>query len=359
MRKNFVIFFLVFLLIYISLNAYVILRLGGLLKITKNISYLPIALLTFSLPVAIYAENNYPTTLSRILYTASALWMGILLFTFSLLLLYEAISPFVTIPHAGIILVITVCALSILSIVNATQLSVKEIEVPIKHLKKDTTIVQLSDLHIGTIRNSDFLKKIVKKINQLDPDMILITGDMIDTSTRLPTTIFSVFNTVRAPIYYVTGNHEVYDGKNAIYALLHTTKIKALKNEIVEFEDIQIIGIEFSEDKSHLARELKKMNLDRTKPAVLMYHTPHGMEDAKKAGIDLQLAGHTHFGQIVPFNFLVRLAFKHVKGLYDLESMFLHVSPGTGTWGPYMRLGSKNEISLLKLKTKTLSKIPQ
>ncbi|MBD3338920.1 MAG: hypothetical protein GF353_07420 [Candidatus Lokiarchaeota archaeon] len=83
-----------------------------------------------------------------------------------------------------------------------------------------------------------------------------------------------------------------------------------------------------------------------------MYHSPQGIEDAKKVGIDLQLAGHTHNGQIFPFNFFVRIFFKHIKGLYDLEDMFLYVSPGTGTWGPYMRLGLKNEITFLKLITK-------
>lgn len=339
---------------YISLNAYVVLRLGGLLEIPRTTLYLWIALLTFSFPTALFIERTKPTTLSKVLYTAAALWMGILLFTLCLLVLYEAISPFATIPHAGMIIVLTVCALSIFSMVNATQLFVKEVEVPLEGLKKDTTVVQLSDLHIGTIRSSRFLRKVVKTINQLDPDVVLITGDLIDTGSRLPTTIFSDFNTVRAPIYYVIGNHEVYEGKDKVYAHVDTTKIRALRNETVDFEGIQIIGVEFSEDKSHLGQELKKLTLDTTRPTILMYHSPHEIDNAKKAGINLQLAGHTHFGQIFPFNLLVRMEFKYVKGLYDFGSMFLYVSPGTGTWGPYMRFGSKNEISLLKLKTKKL-----
>lgn len=279
--------------------------------------------------------------------------MGILLFALSTLLIYEIVSHFFVIPHAGMIIIATVCTLSIVSIINATRLSVKEVEVPLKHLKKDTTIVQISDLHVGTIRSSNFLKKIVEKINQIDPTVVLITGDIIDSRSRIHAHMFSDFNTVRAPVYFVAGNHEIYEGKETVYAQLSTTKIQALRNETVDCDDIQIIGIEFSEDSDHLGNELKKITIDKTRPAVLMYHAPQGIEDAQKAGIDLQLVGHTHFGQIFPFNFLVRIAYKHVKGLYVLESMFLYVSPGTGTWGPYMRLGSKNEISLLKLKQKS------
>jgi len=349
---NIIIFLLAFLLIYTGINSYVILRLGGLLGIGRNILYLWIALATFSLPVAVYVERIFPNIFSRIFYTVSALWMGILLFTLCSLLIYEAIRPFYTIPHAEIIIVIVVSALSVISIINAVGISVKEVEVPVKNLEKDVTIVQLSDIHVGTVRNSGFLKKIIEKTNKLDPDIVMITGDMVDASARLHSNMFSDFNKLRAPIYFVTGNHEVMEETDKVYELFNDTKIRILRNEAVNFNGIQIIGIEYSEDKGHLGKELENMKIDKTKPTVLMYHSPQGMEAAKKAGIDLQLAGHTHNGQIFPFNFLVKIIYQHTKGLYDLEGMFLYVSPGTGTWGPYMRLGSKNEITLLNLIAK-------
>lgn len=351
-RIQFVIYFLLFLLIYASLNSYVVLRLGGLLGIGRNILYLWIALVTFSLPVAVYAERIFPNIFSRIFYTASALWMGILLFMLCSLLIYEAIRPFHIIPYAGMIIVIVVSVLSIISVINATGIVIKEVEVPVENLEKDVTIVQLSDIHIGTIRNSGFLKTIIEKTNKLDPDIVMITGDMVDASARLHGGMFSDFNKLRAPIYFVTGNHEVYEGTDDIYALFNDTKIRILRNEAVDFDGIQIIGVEYSEDKGHLGKELEKLKIDKTKPALLMYHPPKGFEDAKQVGIDLQLAGHTHNGQIFPFNFFVRIFFKHIKGLYDLGGMFLYVSPGTSTWGPFMRLGSRNEITLLKLIAK-------
>ena len=352
MRIRFVIFFLVFLLIYTSLNSYVVLRLGGLLGIGRNILYLWVVLVTFSLPVAMYVERIFPNILSRIFYTLSTLWLGILLFMLFSLLIYEAITPFYTIPHAGKIIVIVVSVLSIISVINATGIVVKEVEVPIEKLEKNVTIVQLSDIHLGTIRNSGFLKRVIEKTNQLDPDIVMITGDMVDAIARLHGGMFSDFNRLRAPIYFVTGNHEVMEGADKVYALFNDTKIRVLRNEAVDFDGIQIIGVEYSEDKGHLGKELEKLKIDKTKPAVLMYHTPQGIEDARRAGISLQLSGHTHGGQIFPFNFLFRISFKHIKGLYNLGDMFLYVSPGTGTWGPYMRLGSRNEITILKLIAK-------
>jgi len=352
MRIQFVIYFLVFLLIYTSLNSYVVLRLGGLLGIGRNILYLWIAIVTLSLPAAVYAERIFPNIFSSIFFTASTFWMGILLFMVCSLMIYEVIRPFYNIPYAGMIIIIVVSVLSIISVINATGIVVKEVEVPVENLKKNVTIAQLSDLHIGTIRNSAFLKRVVEKANRLDPDIVMITGDLIDASARIHDDMFNEFNRFRAPVYYVTGNHEVYEGVDEVYSILDNTNIRVLRNEIVDYDGLQIIGVEFSEDKDHLGKELEKLKIDKTKPAVLMYHSPDGFEDAKQVGVDLQLAGHTHNGQIFPFNFFIKIFFKHIKGLYDLEGMFLYVSPGTGTWGPYMRLGSRNEITLLKLVAK-------
>ncbi len=345
-------FILVFLLIFMSLNSYVVLRLGGLLQLPKTILYLWIVLVTFSLPLATYVERVFPNVLSRIFYTISSLWIGILFFMLCSLLIYEVIRPFYVIPNAGIIIVIVVSLLSIISVIIAMGLVVKRVKVPVKNLEKEITIVQLSDIHLGTIRNSGFLKKIIEKIKQLDPDIIMITGDMVDASARVDKSTFSDFNGLRAPIYFVNGNHEIYEETDKVYEHFNGTKIRVLRNETVDFAGIQIIGIEFSHDKGYLAKELEKLKINQEKPVVLMYHSPEGVEDSKKAGIALQLAGHTHGGQIFPFNFFVRTAYKYIKGLYDCGGMYLYVSPGTGTWGPYMRLGSRNEVTLLTLIAK-------
>jgi predicted MPP superfamily phosphohydrolase len=348
-KISFMLYFLLFLLVYISLNFYVVIRLGGYLGIEKNILYLLIILINFSLPISMYMERIFPNILSKIFYTISTFWLGILLFALCLLLIYEIISLFWTTSYAGIIIITGIAILSIASAVNASKITIKEVNIPIKNLKKNINIVQLSDIHIGTIRNSNFLKKIIKKTSQLNPDMIIITGDMVDASSRLNKEMFKDFNKFKSPIYFITGNHEVIENTEKTYSFLEETNIQILKNEIISFENVQIIGIEFSEDKNHLEEKLKKINIDKSKPSILIYHSPEGYNEAKKLGINLQLAGHTHSGQIFPFNFIVKIKYKYIKGLYDLGNMFLYVSPGTGTWGPYMRLGSKNEITLIKL----------
>ena len=113
---------------------------------------------------------------------------------------------------------------------------------------------------------------------------------------------------------------------------------------------IQFVGIGYSDDKKLIKKKLGRLKIAKNKPSVLLYHVPLGMEHAKKKGIDLQLSGHTHKGQVFPFNYLVMIEFRYLAGLYDIDGMKLYVSPGTGTWGPPMRLGSRNEITVLKLR---------
>lgn len=341
-----IIFLSIFLAIYLILNSYVVLRLGSLLGIQTQFLYYMIAFVTLGLPATMFIENRMPNLITKIIYTISALWMGILLFLFITLLLYEMIRPFYTLPYAGFIILTITLILSTISIMNALTISIKHIEIP---FKKNVTIAQISDLHIGTIRNSAYLRRIAEKINEEDPDIVMITGDLVDATAPLHKSMFSPFNQLRAPVYFVSGNHEMYEGLDKVYELFNGTKITPLKNEAVTFDGIQIVGIEFSQNKTYLAEQLSKIKI--SKPSILMYHPPIGMEDAKKAGISLQLSGHTHDGQIFPFNLIVQLFFNKINGLYDLGNFYLYVSPGTGTWGPYMRLGSRNEITILKLKS--------
>jgi len=250
---------------------------------------------------------------------------------------------------AGTTIIILVVLLSLIGALNASVVSVKEVEVPIQGLNKPVTIAQMSDVHIGTIRNSGFLKKITNMTNKIDPDIVVITGDLIDATAPLHESMFAEFNKLRGKVYFISGNHETYGGTDQVYELLSESKIKILKNEIVKTNGLQIVGVDFAQEKGHLNSTLQKLKVNKKQPSVLLYHAPMDMEIAKKKGIDLQLSGHTHNGQIFPFNFITYFFFPKQKGLYDLEGMHLYVNPGTGTWGPYMRLGSSNEITLLKL----------
>ncbi|MFP4424297.1 MAG: metallophosphoesterase [Candidatus Woesearchaeota archaeon] len=334
--------FIFVFLAYAGLNSYIFLRLGSLLGIKKRILFLLTAITTFAVPLSLYIEKAFPNMFSRGFYFISALWLGIFFFFICFLIIYEVIRQFYSVPHAGVIIVALVGLMTIISMINAAGIVIKEVEVPVENLEEEITIVQLTDLHLGAIRNSGFLERVIDKTEGLNPDMVLITGDMIDSSIHK--NIFSPFGRINAPIYFVTGNHEVYEGIHKVYELINGSNIRVLRNEVVSEHGIQIVGIEYQGIPA-----IKKLDLDSTTPSVLMYHTPEGTEYAKEKGIDLQLAGHTHNGQIFPFTLLVSMRYQYVKGLYDLDDMHLYVSPGTGTWGPYMRLGSRNEITYLRL----------
>ncbi|MBM4241719.1 MAG: metallophosphoesterase [Euryarchaeota archaeon] len=353
---QFIIFISIFSIGYFALNYYVVSIMSNLLQVSKSeIFYIFLFIIAFSYPVAALLERMMSNILTRILYTISSAWMGMVFFILFFLIIYGILSLGLKIPTviAGAVIVILASILSIYSILNGFSLNIEEIEVPLKNIESgesEMRVVQLSDIHIGSIRNSGYLKRIVDKTNNLKPDIVLITGDMVDGSARLHKHTFCAIDEIKAPVLFVTGNHEIYEGLNEVSRVLKPTKIKILQNEMIEFNAIQIVGVDYSFDRDHLLRVLKGLRIQKNKPTILMYHFPQGLNVASEAGVNLQLSGHTHAGQIFPFNMLVRLIFPYFKGLYEYNGTYLYVSQGTGTWGPPMRLGSRNEITLIKLK---------
>jgi len=278
--------------------------------------------------------------------------MGILFYLVCLLLVYQIAGIFLTIPKiaAGTTIISAAIILTAYSLTNGSKIKIKTIEISLENLKKEIKIVQLSDIHIGSVNGPNYLKRIVEKTNALSPDFIAITGDLVDGTAPLTHEIISPINNFKAPVFFTTGNHEFYENFDKVFKLLERTKLKILKDSKTKFQNIQLIGINYSEEKNHLNNALKKIRIKH--PSLLLYHLPTNPEYLSKNNINLQLAGHTHKGQIFPFNFLVRLAYKNFAGLYTSKNKKsnIYVSQGTGTWGPPMRLGSFNEITLIKLK---------
>ena len=349
-----VLFLSVFFFGFLALNYYIFFRIGTLLDVSKTIIYALVFLFAISYPAATLLERTVSHTITRIFYAVSSVWMGISFFLLFILIGYEIANLFFNIPPftAGIVIIIIATVISAYSIINGISIAIKEVEIPLQNLRKDMKIVQLSDIHMGAIMNSGFLKKIIEKVNDLNPDLVLITGDTIDGSGELHPYMFDSLNKSKCPVYLVAGNHDVYEGLENVFKVLETTNIKILQDEMVEFEDIQIIGVNYSFERQYLKKVLSQLEIDKSKPSILMYHLPSEVKDANEAGIDLQLSGHTHKGQFFPFTFLGRLVFPYFNGLYEYNETRLYVSQGTGTWGPPIRLGSRNEITLINLKKK-------
>ena len=229
---------------------------------------------------------------------------------------------------------------------NARTINIKEIDVKSSSIKKNHQILFISDIHLGT-NNKKHLVKIIKKINKLNFDFLVIGGDLIDSSS-FDFKYLNVLKEIDKPIYFVSGNHEYYlkDYRNKINQLA-SFNIKHLKNTKIRIEDINLIGIDDNQtekSKIDFANKLCDDNLFN----LVVCHKPDIWQKLNCKNY-LMLSGHTHNGQIFPFNFVVKLKFKFIYGLYSMNNSNLYVSSGAACWGPKIRLGSNNEITHLKL----------
>lgn len=240
---------------------------------------------------------------------------------------------------------------------------VKRVAVRLKKLPGSLNglrLVQLTDMHIGLTIGRDFVEDVVRKVNALEPDIVAITGDLIDGSVDELGPAVAPLGELRAKLgtYFVTGNHEYYSGADSWLAFLQSLGIKALRNEHVELtkngETIHLAGVDdwtahrFGNGHgSDMARAME--GRDANQPVVLLAHQPVQFDEAREHGVDLQISGHTHGGQIFPFGLLTRLAQPFVSGLHRRGDSQIYVSSGTGYWGPPMRIAAPAEITLIEL----------
>ncbi|MGM0624172.1 MAG: metallophosphoesterase [Campylobacterota bacterium] len=236
--------------------------------------------------------------------------------------------------------------------------SIKFVKHDQKLFSQTLRVVQISDMHIGGLIEEDFVKQSVAMINSLNPDIVVLTGDMIDVKVREVATAVDHFANIQAKhgVYYITGNHEFFHGIEDIMHYIQALGITVLANssETVSFGDnkLNIIGVHdiFGYRYGSLQPDLKAatQNIDPASPTLLLAHQPrfvHYLEDFKP---NLMLSGHTHGGQLWPFNFLVKLQQPYLKGLYKMqEDSYIYVNTGIGFWGPPMRLGTSAEITCI------------
>ena len=307
----------------------------------------PVALVVWLLAVfALIGSFNWRWRLPQFILLH---WLGIGFIFFSLVIIYEVIRLFVSFDDHNAAIIITVLAIlaCIIAFIVAQRLIVKELRFNSAKINAPVRLVQISDVHIGS-RRKEYLQRIVKRINDLDPDHVVITGDLLDTS-RVGRDDLAALADLNGSVYGITGNHERYVGLDRVLPMLAELGVQMLHNDHVILEDVQLIGIDDAEHHEQVAQQLPTIKQHQDKYRILLYHRPAGWQEAIDHGIDLMLSGHTHNGQIIPFNFLVKQEFKLIKGLYQQDRSHLYVSTGTGTWGPILRLGSVNEITCIDL----------
>ena len=240
---------------------------------------------------------------------------------------------------------------------NAKHIELENVEIKIKNLKQPYTIVQLSDIHIGGLIDKTFIKNLVERVNKLEADIVVITGDLVDIKLKYAQDALNELKNLKSKYgnYFIVGNHEYFHGLVDIINYINTLGFKTLENENIYIGEenkgfflagvYDIIGYRIDSYKPDLTKALLGTN---DQPTVLLAHQPKFIEEVKN--VDLMLSGHTHGGQIAPFNFLVKLQQPYVKGLHQHnERTQVYVNKGTGFWGPPMRLCASSEITHIKL----------
>lgn len=363
-------FFIVALSILYLSHYYIYCSIIHFFAITSVGRRLAVALILFLLPTSFIAAEvlaHWANDLfTRVLFFSSSLWLGIgltLMVTFTLAWAAQgATKLFMHSPSPALFGIGAVVLASLYSgygVWNAYHPRAEDITVKIKDLPPDwrgRKIVQMSDVHLGHILDARFLEHIVEEVNAEHPAIVFITGDLFDGADGRLDDLVGPLNGIKAPlgVYFVTGNHETYLGTDRAYAALKTTQTRILRDEMVVIDDLQIIGISYPQ-RGH-AKDLREVirkipNFNPRMPSILLYHSPTHIEEARAAGISLQLSGHTHQGQIFPIQFISRLVYgKYYCGLHTEGNYTIYTSSGAGTWGPAMRTGNHPEIAVIHLE---------
>jgi predicted MPP superfamily phosphohydrolase len=308
---------------------------------------------------------RYYNALVRMFYRIAATWLGLFNFLFLaagaswLVLLGVRLSgvPLGQPVIAGLLFSLAALA-GLYGLLNARLVRVTEITVNLPNLPRSwrgRTAALVSDVHLGHINGAAFLRRVVAKIEQRNPDIIFITGDVFDGTTVNTEEIVSPLKqlSVRYGAYFVTGNHEEFSDPMKYIEAIKGAGVGVLDNQKIVLDGLQIVGVNDG-DSAKPARFrsiLAQADIDQNQASILLSHSPHALSVVEKAGVSLQLSGHTHGGQVFPFTWFARRIFgKHTYGLSRFGQLMIYTSSGAGTWGPPMRVGTCPEIVLIRFE---------
>lgn len=303
--------------------------------------------------VPLFLEAKKSTVSGRFLATVDGIWMwASVMFLIDILIIY-ALSVFVHLPaEVNLCLLAIVPLLGIYNYYKAHKLVVNEKTLKLDNLKRDINIVQLSDVHFGSVRHKKIIRQIADKLKELEDtcEIAIISGDLADGSSVVEEDDFLAFREVNMPIVFTPGNHDFYMGIENVFKACRKAGIIVLDNESMEFECLNIFGLRFSFDD----RDIPKIDESLVKEGfvnIINYHVPYYWEEFSSMGFDIQLSGHTHGGQFYPALNFANIIFKYNIGLFkDTLGHYLHVTTGVGSMDTPMRWGTDSELVILKLK---------
>jgi uncharacterized protein len=326
---------------------------------------LALGLLSVSFVAASLLAFRYTNAALRAFYRASAVWMGLVSFLF-----LAAVSSWIIFGiarltglnvnfHRTVELLFGAAAIAgLYGVFNAGWTRVTHTTVRLANLPaawRGRTAALISDVHLGHVRNGSFLRRLVAKILREKPDAIFVAGDLYDGTAIDARRAAEPLNELVAPqgVYFVAGNHEQFGDDSKYLSAISAVGVRVLSNEKVEVDGLQIIGVPYrnARQDGQLASVLLGIGLDRGRASILLTHAPDHPEVAEAAGVSLQLSGHTHLGQFLPWSWMARRIYRQfVYGLSRIGKMQVFTSSGAGTWGPPLRLGSNPEIVVLEFQ---------
>jgi uncharacterized protein len=378
-KYKMIIFFSIVLIIYFFVNIYIFYKsynsIAGLLNY-RFIYSITFFLLAIIFIVAKILESKHSSVISDILNILGGFWLAFMLYAFLLFLLSDILLLILRIP--GIINTeqififrkwsfITTVTLSFFLIaggfINAIIPVIKEYDITINKSAgeiKTLRIAAVSDIHLGSIIRKRSIRKLSGMLEEINPDVVLLLGDIIDGEIG-PVLRDDLLRYFTCPncidgLYAITGNHEFIGGGHRTIPYIESKGIRVLKDETVILKGgIQLIGridrdsYRFHGKERLSLRELMKQ-ADSSKPVILLDHQPFHLEESAKYGVDLQLSGHTHNGQMWPLNHVTSKIYELSYGYLRKGTTHFIVSSGYGLWGPRVRSGSRSEVLLINIK---------
>jgi uncharacterized protein len=380
-RLNFVIFFSLFFLLYGLINFYVFLRgwqaipAGSPIRTPYAIAFWVVAL---SFIAGRFIERVAITQFSTVLVWVGSFWFAAFAyFTLAALLvdvarLLNFIVPFFpafvteNLARTKAVLVLSVSGGVLIALTvgyfNAKNPRLKTLEISIPKSVdslKTLNVAVASDIHLGTIIGNGRLNRIVDTINSLHPDLVLFPGDIVDEDLApvINQNLGETLRTIKSAygVFAVTGNHEYIGGVEDACRYLNDHGIRILRDEVITVKGgVTIVGREDRSSRQFGGKPRKSLgelmgSVDKRAPVIMMDHQPIGLSEAMNAGVDLQLSGHTHHGQLWPFSWITEAIYEVSWGYKKMGQTHYYVSSGVGTWGPPVRLGNTPEIINLKI----------
>ena len=381
---NFIIFFSAFFAVYSLVNVYIFIKIGRILPhntASKAIYIISCVLVSFSFLAGRLLEKVTICTVSDFFIWVGSFWMAFMVYLLIFFLckdfLFASNRLLHWMPHviadnphkmnviSTVVIMITTAVIVFAGHLNSISPVVKKFDIsidkPAGNVKK-LNVVMVSDIHLGIIISNSRLRTLVHSINELEPDIVLLVGDIVDEDITpvIEQNLGETLRNIKARYgtFAITGNHEFIGGVEKAVAYLKDHNIRVLRDRYVLIDNaFYLAGREdrsverFNGTTRKSLSEILK-DVDASLPVILMDHQHNDIDEGGRAGVDLQLSGHTHHGQLWPFNHITSAIFSVSYGYKKINNTHVYVSSGYGTWGPPVRTSSRAEIVNIHIRFK-------